>query len=132
MSSRAGTVRQTMNRHLPKSLECYSSLIVIHLGATIATVIGNVVGAGYYIIYFLKGSSSQHGLKFFRGKKFPPAFCRCPITGNLLMIAKHHHEQSDGKVRRHGVAGVALRRSTMMTGMVCIGLGHGVQPLLGY
>lgn len=27
-------------------------------GAAIATVIGNVVGAGYYIVYFLKGSSS--------------------------------------------------------------------------
>lgn len=27
-------------------------------GAAIATIIGNVVGAGYYIVYFLKGSSS--------------------------------------------------------------------------
>ena len=27
-------------------------------GAAIATVIGNVMGAGYYIVYFLKGSSS--------------------------------------------------------------------------
>lgn len=27
-------------------------------GAAIATVIGNVVGAGYYILYFLKGEST--------------------------------------------------------------------------
>ena len=27
-------------------------------GAAIATILGNVVGAGYYIVYFLKGSSS--------------------------------------------------------------------------
>lgn len=31
------------------------------------------------------------------------------------------------------VAGVGVAmKVTMMTGMVCIGLGHGVQPLLGY
>lgn len=27
-------------------------------GAAIATVIGNVVGAGYYILYFLRGQST--------------------------------------------------------------------------
>ena len=44
--------------------------------AAIATVIGNIVGAGYYIVYFLKGSSSLSiSLKDFReGKSLPPAF----------------------------------------------------------
>lgn len=45
-------------------------------GAAIATVIGNVVGAGYYIVYFLKGSSSLSiSLKDFSVKeKVAPAF----------------------------------------------------------
>ena len=39
-------------------------------GAAIATVIGNVVGAGYYIVYFLKGSSSLSiSLKDFSAKE---------------------------------------------------------------
>lgn len=32
---------------------------------------------------------------------------------------------------KYAVVGVAMK-VTMMTGMVCIGLGQGVQPLLGY
>ena len=92
-------------------------------GAAIATVIGNVVGAGYYIVYFLKGSSSLSiSLKDFSVKeKVASGVLAIGVPaamGNLLMSL--------------AVAGVGVAmKVTMMTGMVCIGLGQGVQPLLG-
>lgn len=107
--------------------------------AAIATVIGNVVGASYYILFFVKGKStlSIH-LKDFsvKGKAASgvlsigiPA-----VLGNLLMsvssILMNMQMAKYGDMALAGV-GVAMK-VTMMTGMVCIGLGQGVQPLLGY
>lgn len=59
-------------------------------GAAIATVIGNVVGAGYYIVYFLKGSSSLSiSLKDFSVKEKVASGVLAigiPVAlGNLLM-----------------------------------------------
>ena len=75
--------------------------------AAIATVIGNIVGAGYYIVYFLKGSSSLSiSLKdfsvkesFLRRSRYR---CPCCFRESSDEPFQHHHEQSDGKVRRHG------------------------------
>ena len=107
--------------------------------AAIATVIGNVVGVSYYILFFVKGKStlSIH-LKDFsvKGKAASgvlsigiPA-----VLGNLLMsvssILMNMQMAKYGDMALAGV-GVAMK-VTMMTGMVCIGLGQGVQPLLGY
>lgn len=54
--------------------------------------------------------------------------------GNLLMsvssILMNMQMAKYGDMALAGV-GVAMK-VTMMTGMVCIGLGQGVQPLLGY
>lgn len=108
-------------------------------GAAIATVIGNVVGAGYYIVYFLKGKSSLSvSLKDFSVKdKIASGVLVIGIPaalGSLLMsvsgIIMNTQMAKYGDMAVAGV-GVAMK-VTMMTGMVCIGLGQGIQPLLGY
>lgn len=108
-------------------------------GAAIATVIGNVVGAGYYIGYFLKGSSSLSiRVKDFSVKdKVASGVLAIGIPaalGNLLMsISSILMNSQMAKYGDMAVAGVGVAmKVTMMTGMVCIGLGQGVQPLLGY
>ena len=108
-------------------------------GAAIATVIGNVVGAGYYIVYFLKGSSSLSiSLKDFSVKeKVASGVLAIGIPaalGNLLMSLSSILMNSQmAKYGDMAVAGVGVAmKVTMMTSMVCIGLGQGVQPLLGY
>ncbi len=108
-------------------------------GAAIATVIGNAAGAGYYILYFLKGGSSL---------SIRPGDCSVkdgipknvlaigiPASlGSLLMslsqIIVNARMASYGDMALAGI-GVAMK-VTMITGMVCIGFGQGVQPLLGY
>lgn len=108
-------------------------------GAAIATVIGNVVGAGYYIIYFLKGESTLSiRLRDFSVKnKVASGVFAIGIPaalGNLLMsISSILMNSQMAKYGDMAVAGVGVAmKATMMTGMVCIGLGQGVQPLLGY
>lgn len=108
-------------------------------GAAIATVIGNVVGAGYYIVYFLRGKSMLSiSLKDFTVKeKVASGVLTIGIPaalGSLLMsvssIIMNSQMTKYGDMALAGV-GVAMK-VTMMTGMVCIGLGQGIQPLLGY
>lgn len=105
-------------------------------GAAIATIIGNVVGAGYYIVYFLKGSSSLSiSLKDFSVKeKVASGVLAIGVPaalGNLLMSLSSIIMNSQmAKYGDMAVAGVGVAmKVTMMTGMVCIGLGQGVQPL---
>lgn len=108
-------------------------------GAAIATVIGNVVGAGYYIGYFLRGESTLSiKLKDFCVKdKVAASVLSIGIPaalGSLLMSVSSII--MNGQMARYGdmaLAGVGVAmKVTMMTGMVCIGLGQGIQPLLGY
>ena len=100
-------------------------------GAAIATVIGNVVGAGYYIVYFLKGSSSLSiSLKDFSVKeKVASGVLAIGVPaalGNLLMSLSSILMNSQmAKYDDMAVAGVGVAmKVTMMTGMVCIGLGQ--------
>ena len=100
-------------------------------GAAIATVIGNVVGAGYYIVYFLKGSSSLSiSLKDFSVKeKVASGVLAIGVPaalGNLLMSLSSILMNSQmAKYGDMAVAGVGVAmKVTMMTGMVCIGLGQ--------
>lgn len=108
-------------------------------GAAVATVIGNVAGAGYYILYFLRGHSSLS----IRIQDFSLKDGVCsgvlaigiPASlGSLLMsvsqIIVNAQMAGYGDMALAGM-GVAMK-VTMMTGMVCIGFGQGVQPLLGY
>ena len=108
-------------------------------GAAIATVIGNVIGAGYYIIYFIRGNSLLSvRLKDFTVKdKVASSVLAIGIPaalGSLLMsissIVTNSQMAQYGDMALAGI-GVAMK-VTMMTGMVCIGLGQGIQPILGY
>lgn len=106
-------------------------------GAAVATVIGNVVGAGYYLLYFLRGKSalSIHPRDFALGAGSGVLAIGIPASlGSLLMsvsqIIVNALMTDYGDMALAGI-GVAMK-VTMMTGMVCIGFGQGVQPLLGY
>ncbi|MGN0156733.1 MAG: MATE family efflux transporter [Lachnospiraceae bacterium] len=108
-------------------------------GAAIATVLGNVFGAGYYIFYFLRGNSSLSiCIKDFTVKgKVCSSVLQIGIPaslGSLLMsisqIIVNSQMAQYGDMALAGI-GVAMK-VTMITGMICIGFGQGVQPLLGY
>lgn len=108
-------------------------------GAAIATVIGNIAGAGYYILYFLRGKSALSiKLKDFTVKE---GACRSVLVigipaslGSLLMsvsqIIINSQMAGYGDMALAGM-GVAMK-VVMITGMVSMGLGQGIQPLLGY
>lgn len=108
-------------------------------GAAIATVIGNVAAAVYYLLYFRKGVSmlSIHPKDF----TLKDGVCKNVLVigipaslASLLMSVSQIIMNS--RMAQYGdmaVAGIGVAmKVTMMTGMVCIGLGQGVQPLLGY
>ncbi len=108
-------------------------------GAAIATVIGNLAGAGYYILYYLRGQSalSIHIRDFALKDRICTGVLAIGIPaslGSLLMsvsqIIVNARMAGYGDMALAGM-GVAMK-VTMMTGMVCIGFGQGVQPLLGY
>ncbi len=108
-------------------------------GAAIATVLGNLAGAAYYIVYFLRGSSSLSiSPKDFSVKDHiasgvltigvPAALGSFLMSVSSIIMNAQMTQYGDMAVAAVGVA----MKVTMMTGMVCIGLGQGVQPLLGY
>lgn len=108
-------------------------------GAAIATVIGNVIGAGYYICYFLRGKSSLsirfHDLTV-KNKVcssvlaigVPAALGSLLMSISQIIINSQMAEYGDMAIAGMGVA----MKVVTITGMVCMGLGQGVQPLLGY
>ncbi|MBC5625820.1 MATE family efflux transporter [Clostridium sp. NSJ-49] len=107
--------------------------------AAIATVIGNIIGALYYIAYFMKGKSMLSiNIKDFTIKdKVCSSVLAIGIPaslGSILMsvsqIIMNSQMASYGDMALAGI-GVAMK-VIMITGMVCIGLGQGIQPLLGF
>ncbi len=108
-------------------------------GAAIATAIGNTFGACYYILYFLRKKSilSVHPRDFTIRDKVCSSILIIGIPaslGSLLMsisqIVMNGQMASFGDMAVAGI-GVASK-VTMITGMICIGFGQGVQALLGY
>ena len=108
-------------------------------GAAIATVIGNVLGAGYYILYFVRVKSSLSiRLQDFSMKDkicsgvlaigIPASLGSLLMSVSQIIINSQMAGYDDMAVAGIGVA----MKVTMMTGMVCIGFGQGIQPLLGY
>ena len=108
-------------------------------GAAIATVIGNVLGAAYYLLYFRKGISmlSIHPKDFTVRDGvcknvlvigIPAALASLLMSASQIILNGRMMHYGDMAVAGVGVAG----KITMMTGTICIGLGQGVQPLLGY
>lgn len=108
-------------------------------GAAVATVIGNLAGAGYYILYYLQGRSilSIHIKDLSLKNRICTGVLSIGIPaslGSLLMsvsqIVANARMAKYGDMALAGM-GVAMK-VTMITGMICIGFGQGIQPLLGY
>lgn len=108
-------------------------------GAAVATVIGNLFGAVYYILYFVRGNSSLSiRLKDFTLKEkvcssvlvigVPAALGSMLMSVSQIIINSQMTEYGDMAIAGMGVA----MKVVTITGMVCMGLGQGVQPLLGY
>lgn len=108
-------------------------------GAAIATVIGNVAAAGYYIIYFLRGKSSLSiSIKDFSVKdKICSGVLAIGIPASLASVLMSISQMiMNGMMAGYGdmaVAGIGVAmKVTMITGMIAMGIGQGIQPLLGY
>lgn len=108
-------------------------------GAAIATVIGNLFGAVYYILYFVRGKSSLSiSIKDFTLKDkvcrnvliigIPAALGSMLMSVSQIIINSQMSEYGDMAIAGMGVA----MKVVTITGMVCMGLGQGVQPILGY
>jgi multidrug efflux pump len=117
-------------------------IMVFHwdiVGCALATLIGETAGAVYYFVYFFKGKSSLSiKLKDFSLKdKIASGVLIIGIPaalGSLLMSASQIIMNSlmaqYGDMALAGI-GVAMK-VVMITGMIAMGIGQGVQPLLGY
>ena len=108
-------------------------------GAAIATVIGNVIGACYYILYFMRGKSTLSiSIKDLRQKGnvsrnilsigIPSALGSVLMSVSQIIMNSQMVRYDDMAVAGIGVA----MKVVTITGMVCMGLGQGIQPLLGY
>ena len=108
-------------------------------GAAAATAISNIVSAVYYLTYFKWGHSilSIHPKDFSVRESIPKNVFAIGIPaalGSLLMSISSI--LMNGQMSHYGdmaVAGIGVaHKVTMITGMIAIGFGQGVQPLLGY
>lgn len=108
-------------------------------GAAIATVIGNIIAAVYYLLYFTKGKS----MLSINPKDFTLKYSVCrnvliigipaSLASLLMSVSQIIMNSCMAQYGDMTVAGIGVAmKVTMMTGMICIGLGQGVQPLLGY
>lgn len=117
-------------------------IMVFHwdiVGCALATLFGETVGAVYYLYYYLTGKSTLSiNIKDFTLKnKVASNVLAIGIPaslGSLLMSASQIIMNSQmaayGDMAVAGI-GVAMK-IVMITGMVSMGIGQGVQPLLGY
>lgn len=108
-------------------------------GAAIATVMGNLFGTVYYIHYILRGNSvlSIHPKEFMARNGVCSGVLAIGIPaslGSLLMSLSQIVVNSQmAKYGDMAIAGMGVAmKVTMMTGTLCIGMGQGVQPLLGF
>ncbi|MBQ7196056.1 MAG: MATE family efflux transporter [Synergistaceae bacterium] len=108
-------------------------------GAAIATVLGMVAGAAYYIGYFLAGQSSLSiHVKNFRFNKAIslsilaigiPA-CLDPFLMSISQMIMNSLMSAFGDMPV-AAAGVSMRIEQIAT-LIAMGCGQGVQPLLGF
>ena len=108
-------------------------------GAAIATAVSNLISAAYYIGYFKFGKSMLSiRLKDFAVKdnilKGVLAIGIPAALGDVLMSVSNIILNAQmAKYDDMAVAGIGVAmKVTMITGMICIGFGQGIQPLLGY
>lgn len=109
------------------------------VGAAVATVIGNVVGAVFYIAHFLSGKSmlSIHPKNFMAaggiavgvlGIGIPASFNSILMSVSNIVVNNLMAHHGDMAVAGLGVA----MKVNMVVVMLLIGVGTGLQPLLGY
>lgn len=108
-------------------------------GAAIATVIGNFAGALYYLIYFWRGKSILSiKLSDFSMKDkicsgvlsigIPAALSSIMMSISQIITDSRMSGYGDMAVAAYGVSAKVL----MIVSLVGIGVGQGIQPLLGY
>ena len=108
-------------------------------GAAIATVIGNIVSVIYFLIYFLRGKSilsispkrfaMGHGItKGVIGVGLPAAINSLLMSISNIIVNVVLIKYGDSAVAAMGIA----MKANMLVVMLQIGLGQGVQPLVGY
>ena len=108
-------------------------------GAAIATVIGNVVSAIYYLAYFFKGKTSLSiRIKDFSMKdRIAIDVIAIGISASLVnLLASVTAIIANGQLVKYGdmyVAGYGVTSKVLMIiTLFGIGVGSGVQPILGY
>ncbi len=108
-------------------------------GAAIATAFSNLVSAVYYIGYFKCGKSMlsirPRDVSLRNGIIQGVLAIGIPAAlGDVLMSVSSI--LLNGQMAKYGdmaLAGIGVAmKVTMVTGMICIGFGQGIQPLLGY
>ena len=108
-------------------------------GAAVATVIGNVAGCAYYLVYFFKGKTSLSiRLKDFSMKeRICTDVLAIGISASLVNILSSVTAIiANGQLVKYGdmyVAGYGVTSKVLMIiTLFGIGVGSGVQPLFGY
>lgn len=106
-------------------------------GAALATLISNIIGAAYYLFYFRKNKSTDLSISpkdFSVSEKIPanvlsigiPAALGPLVMGiSVMFINNKMSGYSDMALAGIGVS----LKITMITGMLSMGIGQGVQPL---
>ncbi len=107
-------------------------------GAAIATVIGNIAGTVYYLWLFLRGGSMlsisprDFGVRGIWGGVVaiggPASFNNVLMSSSNILLNNFLAGYGDLQVAAMGVA----MKANMIVVMLLIGLGAGIQPLLGY
>ncbi len=108
-------------------------------GAAIATVLGNVVSAAIYLCHLLSKKSilSIHPKHFRIRNGIAAGVCAIGIPASLnSMLMSVSNMVINNLMQQHGdmaVAGLGVAmKVNMIVVMLLIGLGTGIQPLLGY
>ncbi len=108
-------------------------------GAAVATVIGNAVSAGYYLIYFFRGKSNLSiNIKHFSMKDgIFTGVISVGISASLAnLLVSLSSIVVNGQLARYGdmyVAGYGVTsKIIMIVTLIGIGIGSGVQPFFGY
>ncbi|MDO4938419.1 MAG: MATE family efflux transporter [Lachnospiraceae bacterium] len=110
-------------------------------GAAIATVIGNAIAAGYYILYFIRGKSTLSiSPKYFSMKEgiltgvlsvgISASLANLLVSVSSIVVNSQlgHYPNGDMLVAGYGVTAKII----MIVTLIGIGIGSGVQPFLGY
>lgn len=108
-------------------------------GAAVATVIGNVVSALYYLAYFFKGNTalSIRIKDFYMKERIATDVIAIGISASLVnLLASVTAIIANGQLVKYGdmyVAGYGVTSKVLMIiTLFGIGVGSGVQPVLGY